>query len=522
MAKKSKIQNILRRPLVRLVVLVLVVVLGIMFVSKLFKGGSKKAEERLVGYQRLVNVSEEGKYTYVNLEGKTKEYDGYKSMSDFYFDVTNVSRENPKDAAVTEYALINKNGGQVVKYGKYDNIIQVIGGKYYKVLKDNKFGIIDYNGKVILEPKYEYISVITVQDGNEFVFECQNGESYDFINENGKTMMSTASAQHTISYINRLNENFDTIVKVTSDSEVRYFNLRTAEELFAGENISNLAYNILKQQDKITIFNKDYKKKVELDISTDYSSDARAYFNKYVLVEQKNVSTGTKTYKYTVYDENLKVLLESDNRINILKSTEGDIYFLTNEQDGVKIVNENKKSKKIKGYEFNSNSISDLQAIVLNPIGDTSTSSLFNFKGKVLEEKVQEYFYKGSSLKVTSNEGKSFLLFGNNTKYELVDQDSVNSTDTYLTVENMQDGTTSLLTLDGKKVIDRAVGTKIFYNKDYIGLQEDKTVRIYDVHTGKEKFSYQIGDFIDRDETVNYVELTTGYYLFSGKQIIKK
>ena len=63
------------------------------------------------------------------------------------------------------------------------NIIQVIGGKYYKVLKDNKFGVVNYTGKTILEPKYEYISVITVQDGNEFVFECQNADNYDFINE---------------------------------------------------------------------------------------------------------------------------------------------------------------------------------------------------------------------------------------------------------------------------------------------------------------------------------------------------
>lgn len=520
--KKSKIQDILRRPLVRLVLFVLIIIVFVLCISKLFKGNSGSKNDRLIGYQRLVNVSDNGEYTYLDLDGKTKKYDGYKSMSDFYYDVTNVSRENPKDAAVTEYALINKNGGQVVKFGKYENIIQVIGGKYYKVLSDNKFGIVDYEGKTILEPKYEYISVITVQDGSQFVFECQNADTYDFINESGKVLMTTNTAQHTVSYINRLNENFDTIVKVAIDSENKYYNLRTGEELFAGESISNLSYNILKQEGKIIIYNKDYKKNIALDTSADYSADARAYFNKYILVEQKNVSTGTKTYKYTVYDENLKVVTQSENKINIVKAASGEIYFLTNELDGVNITNEDKKTKKVKGYEFNSNSISDLQALILNPVGDTSTYSLYNFKGKALEEKVQEYYYKGSSLKVTSKEGKSFLLFTNNSRYDLVDQDSVNSTNEYLTVENLQNGTTSVITHEGKVIIDRAVGTKVFYNDNYIGLQEDKTVRIYNVKTGKQTYSYQIGDYIDRDETVNYVELTTGYYLFTGKELIKK
>lgn len=522
MAKENiKIENIMRRPLVRLVVIILVIILAIGGLVSLLKG-IKKGEETLVGYQRLINISDDGKYTYLDLNGKTKKYNGYKSMSDFYYDVTNVSRENPKDATITEYALISKSGSQVVKFGNYENIIQVIGGKYYKVLKDNKFGIVDYNGKVILEPKYEYISVITVQDGSEFIFECQNADTYDYINENGKVLTTTDNSKHTISYINRLNDTFDTIVKISINSENKYFNLRTAEELFVGETISNISYNVLKQEGKITIFNKDYKKKVTLDTSSDYSADAKAYFNKYVLVEQKNVSTGTKELKYTVYDENLKVITESTNKISIVKAVSGDIYFLSNEADGLKITNERKKTKIVKGYEFTSNSINDLQALVLNPVGDTSKHSLYNFNGKCLEENVQDYYYKGSSLKVTSSEGKTFLLFTNNSRYELVEQDNVNTTEKYITIENMQDGTTSVITFEGKEIVKKANGNKIFYNNDYIGLQENKTVRIYNVNTGKQKFSYEIGDYIDRDETVNFVELTTGYYLFSGKEIIKK
>ena len=515
--KENKFLYILKRPLFKLVVLVVVLVILILVLVNAF-GGKEEDNESLIGYQRLVNVSEDGKYTYIDLKGKTKKYSGYKTMSDFYYDVTNVSRENPDDTSKVEYALIGKNNSQVVKFGTYDNIIQVIGGKYYKIVKDNKFGIMSYDGKVLFEPKYDYISVITVQDGSEIIFECQAGDNYELINESGKVFLTTAS-KHDISYINRLNDSYDTIVKIGVDSENRYYDLKTGEELFENEKITSFIYNIVKQENKITIFGNDYKNNVTIDTSDDYSADAKTYFNKYVLVDQKNGESGRK---YTVYDENLKVVLESDKKVNIIKAASGEIYFLTNEEEGLKIVNEEKKSKTVKGYEFNSNSISDLQAIVVNPIGDTSKVCLCNFKGKMLEENVSEYFFKGSSLKVTKNDGSSFLLFTNKSKYDLIEEDSISSVNDYLLVENMKNATTSIISNDGKVVLDRATGTKLFYNDDYIALQSDKTVNIYDVTTGKQTFSYNVNDYVDRYETANYVELTTGYYLFSGKLISEK
>ncbi len=523
MAKNVKgvknLKGIFKRPLFRLIVLVIVVILGISLIKNCFNG-KKEESPKLVGYQRLVYTSDEGEYKFINLEGDVKTYSGYKSMSDFYYDVTNVSRES--ENSVIEYALINKNKKEVVKFGTYDNIVQVIGGKYYKVLKDGKFGIIDTKGKVILEPQYEYISATTVQDGTELVFECQNGEHYDLMNEKGKIFTSIEKSVHSISYINRLNSNFDTIVKINLNDSVKYFNLSTGEELFAGITDVNMSYNILKEENKVTIFDKNYKKSKVIDTSSDYSVEARAYFNKYILVEQKNVSSGNREYKYTVYDEDLKVVTESENKINIICSAAGDAYFLVNEEDGVKIINENKKSKKVKGYEFNSNSISDLQAIVLNPIGDTSSYALFNFKGKKIDENISSYNYKGASLSVGKNGEESYLLFTDGTKYQLTSDDSISATEYYLTVENLKSGYVSLLSNEGKVVLDKVQGTKILYNEKYIGLQVDKTINIYNTTTGKMTFTYSLDNYIDRDETVNYVELIDGYYSFDGKKIIEK
>lgn len=520
MARNVKsVKNILKRPLFKLIFLILIVILGVVVIKNCFKG-KKEEPKKLIGYQRLVNTTAEGEYKFVNLDGDVKTYSGYKSMSDFYYDVTNVSREG--ENSVIEYALINKNKKEVIKFGTYDNIVQVIGGKYYKVLKDGKFGIVDTKGKVILKPQYEYISATTVQDGTEIVFECQNGEHYDIMNESGKIFSSIEKSVHSISYINKLNSDYDTIVKITIDGNAKYYNLATGEELFAGVTDVNMSYNILKEENKLTIFDKNYKKNKVIDTSSDYSAEARAYFNRYVLVEQKNVNSGNREVKYTVYDENLKIVVESENKINIVKSAAGDVYFLVNDEDCVKIINENKKTKKVKGYEFNSNSVSDLQAIVLNPIGDTSSYALFNFKGKKIDENVSAYNYKGASLTIAKGGEESYLLFSNGDKYQLTGEEGISATEHYLTVEDVRNGTVSLISKEGKVVLDKVAGTKIFYNEKYIGLQSDKTINIYSTTTGKMTYTYTLDSYVDRDETVNYVELTDGYYTFEGKKIIEK
>ena len=165
---------------------------------------SKKEDTTLVGYQKLVDVTD-SKYTYVDLDGKVKEYEGYTSMDDFYYDVTCVSKLD-KDTGTTQMALINKNKGEVVKFGEYTNFTQVVGGKFYKVEKDGKYGVIDYKGKVIINPEYSYISITTVQEATEVVFECQKDGKYIFINESGKQFYETEVALHSISYANKFND----------------------------------------------------------------------------------------------------------------------------------------------------------------------------------------------------------------------------------------------------------------------------------------------------------------------------
>ncbi len=521
--EKITLAKILRRPLVRLVLLIIIIIAAV-FIIRGVLANKEDENTTLVGYQKLVNVTDD-KYTFVDLEGKVKTYEGYTSMDDFYFDVTCVSKVSD-DTGVSEMALINKNNKEIVKYGEYDSFTQVVGGEFYKVEKEGKYGIIDYNGKTIIEPEYDYISVTTVQEATEVVFECQKDNMYSFINETGIKLLETDVALHSISYANKFNSDYDTIVYISLNDEKRYFDLVTGEELFKDIDDVNISYNILESNGKISFYDENSKLKSELDTSEDYSFDVRVYFREYVVVEQRNVASGNREYKYTVYDNKFKNILESENKIYPVQDIDGNVYFIINEDDGVKIINENKKEVKVEGYEFNGNNINNLQFLVLNPIGDTSTYEAYNFKGKQVLTGIVEYTQKGMGLIVQSyNDAGSlekYMLLGDGVKIALNENDEVAANDYYLTIENSQDEVVSVIDRDGNVKIDKASGTKLFYVEDYIGIQSGDTVNIYDVNNGNQTFSYPMTNYLNRDETVNIIELTTGYYTFGGNTILEK
>lgn len=526
-SKKQNIDlsKILRRPIVRLGLVIILVILAVMLIrSCILKNKNKEDKTALVGYQKLINVTD-NKYTFLDLDGKVKSYEGYTSMDDFYYDTTCVSKLSD-DTGVTQMALINKNKSQVVKFGVYNSFSQVVGGKFYKVEKDGKYGVIDYKGKVLIDTQYDYISITTVQEATEVVFECQQGTMYSFINEKGKKFFETDVALHSISYANKFNSDYDTIVYISVNGEKKFFDLVTGEELFQGMKDVNISYNILKLDGKISFYNKNGKLKSELDTSEDYSSDARVYFKKYVVVEQKNVTSGTREYKYTVYDTDFKKVIESQNRINPVQDINGNVYFIINEAEGVKIINEKKKEVKVEGYEFNGNNISNLQYLVLNEFSQATSYDVFDFKGKKVEEDLVEYSQKGFGLVIQKNNEngqiQKSVLLSNGKKIDLSDEDTVIANEYYLTIENTKNSVISVVDKDGNIKIDKAQGVKAFYVEDYIGIQNGDTVNIYQISNGKITYSYPNANYVNRDETIKVIELSTGYYTFSGKTILEK
>lgn len=518
---KNAVGKILRRPIVRLALIVIVIILAIVIIAN--NAGSKKTTSKLVGYQRLVNVNDDT-YTFIDLDGKVKKYSGYNSMNDFYYDATCVSRIN-ENTGVSEVAVINKNKKQIIKFGEYENIIQVVGGKYYKVQKDGKYGVVTNTGKSLIAPEYDYISMTTVQEASEIVFECQKDGVYTFINEQGKAFFETSVALHSISYANKFNTDYDTIVYISVDGQKNYFDLVTGEKLFDGIEDVDISYNILKTENKITFYDKKSKVKTEIDTSGDYTVDDRVYFRKYVVLEQRNTSSGTRENTYTIYDSDFKKVIEANDRINPVQDVNGNVYFIINESDGVKIVNENKKEVKVAGYEFNGNEISNLQYLVLNPTNNFSTHEVYDFKGNKVLEGVTEYSQRGFGLITTSYSGETLnrtLLLGKNSKIELVAEDGIIPTTDYIIIENANANYVTVVNKDGKVTVDKANGIRLFDNNKYIAVQDGDNATIYDMETGKQTLTYALADYVNKDDTVNMIELKNAYYTFAGKIIVEK
>lgn len=518
---KVTLKSILRRPIVRLLILIILIIVIVSIVKN--KPSKEEEDIGLVGYQKLVDITD-NVYTFVDLDGNSKTYSGYSSMDDFYYDTTCVSKKSD-DGTKIQMALINKSNKEVVKYDTYDSYSQVIGGKYYKVEKEGKYGIIRYNGDVLINPEYDSISITTIQDATELIFECQKDNTYYFITETGKTLMDTQSALHSISYSTKFNEDYHTAVIISTDGQKRYFDAVTGDEIFTdkqGQDIT-FSYNILKEDGKISFYDKNLKLKQEIDVSQDYSSNARVYFKKYVLVEQKNVESGDRTYSYTVYNSDFKEVLNSDKRINPVEDVDGNVYFIINETDHVRIVSENGKEIKIDGYEYNGSNTNELEFIVLNAIGDSSKNEIYTFKGKQVVADVDEVLKKGFGLIYTTTQDSTtrHLILRNNT-LDLDANDEVTANDYYIIIENSQNNTISVVDKDGKVIVDKVTGARAFFTQNYIGVQNTDNVDIYNVKNGSKTFTYANSNYVSRDEAINVVELQDGYYTFNGKLILGK
>lgn len=151
------------------VICVLLLAVCIIGITKILPKGNSGEDDSLEGHMTLVN-EEENVYTFVDANGKVKKYKNYTDMNDFYYDVTCVSRISNESEFYSQDALINKNEKVIVDYGVYDDITQVSNGRYYKVEKDDVYGIINYEGKVIVPVEYSYITVKTVRNEAETVF----------------------------------------------------------------------------------------------------------------------------------------------------------------------------------------------------------------------------------------------------------------------------------------------------------------------------------------------------------------
>lgn len=483
----------------------------------------KEDTEGIKGYAKLLD-SENETYTYLYDGDKIKTYTGYSDMSDFYYDVTCVSKKLEENKYFSEDALINKSEKIIVDYGVYDDITQIANGRYYKVEKDNLYGIIDYSGNIIVPVGYEYITVSAVQDEKEYMFvgEKEN-EKYDYINENGKIMMQSEGKSYSsnISYYNKFNDEYHTLISIGIDGKNRYFDLTTGEEVLKNEENLNFKYNIQIKDKKIIIFNKNMSVKEEIESPNSYSVSADVYYKKYVVLSEKTLEDGKRSGKYTVFDSEYNKIFTSDSEITLVQDENEDIYFVSNSTDYVEIYNKKGLVAKIEDHTYTSSYNEKSKFIVARRIS-SQKYDVYDFKGNLVLEGVDNYRYSGNTLIITRKDDTSsidYIFIDKDNEIALESGDNVVSS-SYIIVENLTNKAIKVYGLDGKLLIDTINGTKELYTDEYLIIRNESNYSIYNVNNGIKTFEYTLDDFESKDNDLKLIRLKDGYYNYEGIKIL--
>ncbi|MDO4282748.1 MAG: hypothetical protein Q4D02_03850 [Clostridia bacterium] len=507
-------------PIVALVIVLILIVVAIIMLNHI----KDSSEEEIKGYAKLLEYKDDT-YTYIFDGDQVKTYTGYSDMDDFYYDVTCVSKKLEENQYFSEDALVSSSEKIIVDYGVYDDITQVAGGRYYKVEKDNMYGIIDYHGEVIIPVIYEYITVTAVQNEKEFIFigEKEN-EQYEYLNENGKVMMTSDGKSYSsnISYYNKFNDEYDTIISINVDGKIRYFDIVTGEEVLKDEENLNFKYHMQIKDKKIIIYNKNMSIKEEIDSSSSYSVTADVYYGKYIVLSERNLADGKRSGRYTVYNEEYNKVFTSENEITLVQDEDENIYFVTTGNDNVEIYNKKGLVAKIDEHTYTASYNEKGKFIVAKRLAEAKYD-VYDFKGNVIVEGISNYRYSGNTLIITRKTEESTtdaILISKDKEIALKTGDNVIA-DQYIIVENLTDLTLSIYDLKGNRIFDPITGTKELYTDNYVITKNEGVYRIFDIKEKVMKFEYHADEFVSRDEKLNLIKLKNGYYNYNGIKLIE-
>lgn len=517
-----------------LVVIAIAVIIGIIFLVKALMGGSKDENDPeqawlIDGYMALLD-EENDVFTYSDQKGNTIQYVGYTDMDDFYFDTTCVAKISDESQYKREYALITSKQKAVVDFGIYEDIDQLDEGRFYQVEKDDMYGIIDYKGNVVVPTEYDYIRESTVQNETQYIFVCEreDDERYDYITETGK-VLATLDEYESFTYYYTISDDATTLVRI----DEKYYNTATGEELFADKEDVDYKYNILVEDEKYTLFNKDLTVKAEVECpGTTYFSVSKS--GKYVMLEQsiRDKDTNRTTKKYTLFDENMNVVKESDTEIIFYEYEDSGLYFINEENNNITVTDAKGNVKfTASGYKFPTGNLDDM-FMYFKSSKSNNTYDLYNLEGtKVVEGLSSIAMQEGGNLekdymmicrKDDKSFNKSILL---DSLVEIPVSDSVNVIEKYkghILTSNWSEEVVKIYNLQGEQVVEDIEGVWASTNGKYIKIQTDETYVIYNLETAEKTFEYEKDTFVKDFDTVRLIELEDGFYNYEGEVVLER
>ena len=162
-------------------------------------------EDKKITYQEIHNLSIKSNYSILINEKTQKKYfinNSNKTISDEYDDIIEVTFDNVNYNYLIlinneGYSILNVENDEITtlpsniqyidelyKYNKESKQYEIISKKYLKVFDGNKYGVVDYNGNIVVDMIYDNIVI----DGNYFIVRDNN--IYSLIDYNNKVLFT--------------------------------------------------------------------------------------------------------------------------------------------------------------------------------------------------------------------------------------------------------------------------------------------------------------------------------------------
>ena len=512
-----------------IIVLIIIIIILLFAIASALIIGIKNGKILLRNKEENKNITQsndEEDESYLKYIGKTDDgglyvdKNGNKKILDSYGeDISYKTHVVGKDSKV---ALEKLDGNIIVNLGVYDDIynikIDLESSKYYIVRKNDKFGIIDYEGKVIIPLEYDNISPNNFgkqnnrsEDGEIFICRNKKDESkeyrYIFFNSHGMKVFECEGQA----------SNYDGIVKIEGilldngvsvmavmnkiSGETYLINVTSSEVLKKYDKLDDVSsYWFLVDKQKKSIFIKHVGRILVINNYTGYDKDNVDiyFFNKekkksltMEFAESKNLDISKGPYYYVInkeaiyneYGEKIRELNGSNCYVYTSAVTKKTYFGLGNA-----IYDEQFK-------EIDSGNITEctgdyyLKDGIVYTMDKQEVAKDVKYLSSVMSSNDLEN-YKGSEIsEIKTNDDKKYLLRG-----------------------------TDKMELPSSYSELKFIGN----NREYFSLKENNEIIIYSYDELKELWRIKNDSTYYVDDKCNVIKVGKKYYNFKGEELYEE
>lgn len=522
-----------KRKRLSLISVAIIIVIFILVFGNIFTNIKDKIDKRnynknqiYSGYMELLKKDDNSNYTFIDDSKNIRKFTGYSSMSDFYYNVSCVSKTD-NTTNKKSYALIDKNENEIVSFGEYDFITQFDEGKFYQVEKNGKQGIINYEGVVIVPLEYDIVLDHKSGEKNGMhAFSCKSSdEQYHYFNESGKEFVTSDKYEAVGFYTTK--ENSVGVVNILGT----LYNANTCEKICATSDIKRFTENIITYDNKFEVYDSNMELVETRECPNAKNITASSYNNKYSIVEITLGAEATEeeiANRFILYDKNGKAILTARDGIAIHEFN-NKAYFLKEDDSNVYVLDNNAKEKFVAKNHRLPSRYSDSYYITI-PVVGKAQYDLYTKSGRLIDtEEIRSELPKpiGDTEKnymlitVARKDGgyDTYIMLKDLTKIKIDSNVSIiEQYKNHILTSDSKNNEVKLYNKD-KQVIDTFKGVRESQIGTYSIIKNDDSYIVIDLATLKVTFSFKAEELVKLHDNVGVVELVTGFYDLDGDNI---